>query len=360
MQNNHTQQQSVQQDAISQANLAQMMAKTNILLQNQQIQQQQQQQQFSLQNQFAAMQAAQAQLGNPVNAGNQLALFKPNPNMFMYQPQMVQQDSITQQPPPPQPHAQTSTSEANPVVLTKLEVITEKLDQIRSVTTSLTQNNLPNMETSVILHNIQRIVKENEQYKKDLYEKGNKIEEQNQKITELLMKAQNYVEQSHQILELKNNSFQSNAERNQQRVLELEQDKMHLTSELSKTTSQISELNLEVNRMKKADAEIRQHLSDVSKSTDQYKQDSERLVVESADLQAKFDVAVNEVKKEKQLRRNAEAKLQTCEDELNECKVNLSNSQKAVEEKKKKLEQDRVLFDDEIDELKKFHLNEVE
>jgi FK506-binding protein 15 len=105
------------------------------------------------------------------------------------------------------------------------------------------------METNVLLQNIQRIVKENEQYKKDLYDKSNKIEEQNAKITELLMKAQNYVEQSHQILELKNSAFQSNAEKTVNKVLELEQDKMRLTGDLSKLTAQISELNLEVNKM---------------------------------------------------------------------------------------------------------------
>ena len=51
------------------------------------------------------------------------------------------------------------------------------------------------------------------------------------------MKAQNYVEQNHQILEQKNSSFQNNAEKNQMRVLELEQDKMRLTGELSSLTA---------------------------------------------------------------------------------------------------------------------------
>lgn len=37
------------------------------------------------------------------------------------------------------------------------------------------------METGVILHNIQRIVRENDQYKKELFDKGAKIEEQNAK-----------------------------------------------------------------------------------------------------------------------------------------------------------------------------------
>ena len=123
------------------------------------------------------------------------------------------------------------SQEIDPKFLNKLDTISEKLDQIRSITQTNNQN-LPNMETNILLQNIQRIVRENEEYKKELFEKSNKIDEQNKKITELLMKAQSYVEQSHQILEQKNNSFQNNAEKNALRVLELEQDKMRLTADL--------------------------------------------------------------------------------------------------------------------------------
>ena len=134
------------------------------------------------------------------------------------------------------PNQNQQRPESETKFLSKLEAVIEKLDQIKSIT-QINNQNLPNMETNILLQNIQRIVKENEQYKKELYEKGNKIEEQNTKITELLMKAQNYVEQSHQILEQKNSSFQNNAEKNQMRVLELEQDKMRLTGDLSNLTA---------------------------------------------------------------------------------------------------------------------------
>jgi hypothetical protein len=137
---------------------------------------------------------------------------------------------------PMDPNQNYTRSDNDGKFLSKLEIVIDKLDQLKSITQTNNQN-LPNMETNILLQNIQRIVKENEQYKKELYEKGNKIEEQNTKITELLMKAQNYVEQSHQILEQKNSSFQNNAEKNQMRVLELEQDKMKLTGELSNLTA---------------------------------------------------------------------------------------------------------------------------
>lgn len=62
------------------------------------------------------------------------------------------------------------TQEIDPKFLSKLDTISEKLDQIRSITQTNNQN-LPNMETNILLQNIQRIVRENEEYKKELFEK---------------------------------------------------------------------------------------------------------------------------------------------------------------------------------------------
>lgn len=51
----------------------------------------------------------------------------------------------------------------------------------------------PSMEASVLLHNIQRIIQENEHLKKDVFEKSARIETQNLKIAELLERNQRYV-----------------------------------------------------------------------------------------------------------------------------------------------------------------------
>lgn len=169
--------------------------------------------------------------------------------------QQQQQQPAPSTTPQQQPHQSSELI----TIQSKLEQILDKLESVRSAQ----QSNLPNMETSVILHNIQRLVKENEQYKKDLYDKGAKIEEQNAKITELLSKQQSYVEQSHQILESKNSTFQVSSEKAQLRVLELEKEKLALTQELTESTARTSELNLEINRMRKDDLEMRQQLSEV-------------------------------------------------------------------------------------------------
>ena len=270
----------------------------------------------------------------------------------MIQPQLQQQ----QQQIPVQ--TESSSKAEHSLVLNKLELINDKIDSLKQIT-HLNNQNMPSMETNVLLQNIQRIVKENEQYKKDLYDKSNKIEEQNGKITELLMKAQNYVEQSHQILELKNTAFQSNAEKTVNKVLELEQDKMRLTGDLSKLTAQISELNLEVNKMQKNEADLKQQLIEVSKNTDTHKQTSERLLVENADLQTKLDTVLAEYKKERQLRKSLETKVNLNEEELNELRSNLNTNQRVLDEKKRKNELEKAQFDRELDEMKTIHLREL-
>lgn len=278
-----------------------------------------------------------------------------HPNMTMYG-QSVETSYVNQQqqqqPAPPQPPTPGPELAS---IQSKLDQISEKLESIKSSQ----QSNLPNMETGVLLHNIQRLVRENDQYKKDLFEKGAKIEEQNAKITELLSKQQSYVEQSHQILESKNSTFQMSSERAQQRVLELEKDKVALIQELTLSTARISELNLEINRMRKDDIEMRQQLTEVSKNTDQYKQSMERLTLENADLQTKLDTTSSELKKERLARKSIESKLQLSEDEVSEVRSNLTSMQKLMDERKRKAESDRAQFDVELDELKKTHQTEL-
>jgi FK506-binding protein 15 len=84
----------------------------------------------------------------------------------------------------------------------------------------------PNMEATVLLHNIQRIMQENEHLKRDVFEKSARIETQNQKIAELLERNQRYVEQSNTMLEQRSDAFKSTATSSQVKVLQLEQEKV--------------------------------------------------------------------------------------------------------------------------------------
>lgn len=85
----------------------------------------------------------------------------------------------------------------------------------------------------------------------------------------------------------------------------------------------------------------------------------ERLTVENADLQAKLDTQIAEVKKEKSARKSVESKLQLSEDEVSEVRANLASMQKLMDERKRKAESERAQFDAELDELKKTHQTEL-
>ena len=68
----------------------------------------------------------------------------------------------------------------------------EKLDTTQNNQLAL-QSSMPSMETGMLLKNLQRIIEENERLKKDLYDKGQRIETQNEKIADLLNKNQKWV-----------------------------------------------------------------------------------------------------------------------------------------------------------------------
>ena len=68
-----------------------------------------------------------------------------------------------------------------------------QIDKLREEGTSgalVSRGPTPNMEASVLLHNIQRMMQESEHLKKDVFEKSARIETQNMKIAELLERNQ--------------------------------------------------------------------------------------------------------------------------------------------------------------------------
>lgn len=113
-------------------------------------------------------------------------------------------------------------------VADKVDQLASKIDDLqRQGSLSMGVSSMT-METSMIMHNIQRIVQENECLKKEVYEKSSRIEEQNRKIGELINQNQRYMEQSHLLLEKRNDSLKSTSEQSQARLLQAEQDKVNI------------------------------------------------------------------------------------------------------------------------------------
>ncbi|CAN0350911.1 unnamed protein product [Lampetra fluviatilis] len=97
-----------------------------------------------------------------------------------------------------------------------------------------------NLDAAMIMQSIMRILQENERLKQEVLERNSKIEQQNEKIGDLLQRNQRYVEQSNLLLEQRNDSFKNTTEQNQGRVLTLEQDKARLTEALAQVTAQLT------------------------------------------------------------------------------------------------------------------------
>ncbi|KAJ8300576.1 LOW QUALITY PROTEIN: hypothetical protein KUTeg_022095 [Tegillarca granosa] len=165
------------------------------------------------QQQAALLQQQQQQLQQQQQAAFQTPGFPGQPNTL--NPQFPQQQF---------PETRQQNTEIRLTlgkVSDKVDKVLEKMDHINSQhNSSLSLHSTqPNMEASVLMHNIQRIVQENDRLRTEVYEKSSKIEMQNNKISELL--------QNNQI--------------SQAKVLALEQEKVQLATELADVTSQLKD-----------------------------------------------------------------------------------------------------------------------
>ena len=324
---------------------------------------QQQQQQFQIQQQLAQQQqqqlvAQQQQQQQQMMNSNQLSLYKPvvsqPPQPQIVQFQVPQQQVISQ---PPQDDINQQRQQT---IIVKLDTINEKLEQIKSIQQqSSAVPTVVNMETGILLSNLQRIIKENEQYKKDLYEKSVKIEDLNGRITELLSRNQSFVEKSHMLLEQKNSSYSETTEKNVLRILELEQDKMKLTQELTNLTSKISDLQLQVNKQNMAEYEIKQRFSEISKSYDTEKNEIERLRLDNLEQKSKMEALMDEFKKERQHKKQLELELGRVKEERHEFKEEINNFEKLLNEKRAKYEADKKQYENDMEETKQQFTSEI-
>ena len=85
---------------------------------------------------------------------------------------------------------------------------------------------------------------ENERLKKDVFEKSARIEQQNEKIADLLERNQKAVEQGNQLIEQRTDTFKQTTASAHARVLELEQEKVSRTQELHELTAKFGALQV--------------------------------------------------------------------------------------------------------------------
>lgn len=261
----------------------------------------------------------------------------------------------------------TEARQHNTEIRLSVGKVADKVDQLASKIDDLQRQGslsmgVPSMsmETSMIMHNIQRIVQENECLKKEVFEKSARIEEQNHKIGDLINQNQRYIEQSHQLLEQRNDSLKSSSDQNQARLLQAEQEKVRLTEDLALTASRVSQLQLDASAHQQKSMELQNKLGSALQDSERHCQHIASLETQLDELKDGAERAQTQYRSEKQRRKEMELKVNTMEEELQDMKTDKESLERALSERKKKWQAERQRRDEEVEELRKSSQQELD
>ncbi|XP_045152526.1 FK506-binding protein 15 [Echinops telfairi] len=264
----------------------------------------------------------------------------------------------------------TEARQHNTEIRMAVSKVADKMDHLMTKVEELQRHSAGNsllipsmsvtMETSMIMNNIQRIIQENERLKQEVLEKSGRIEEQNNKISELIERNQRSVEQSNLMMEKRNSSLQTATENTQARVLHAEQEKAKVTEELAAATAQVSHLQLKMTVHQKKETELQLQLTDSLKEADLFRGQLSKLQAKLSEVQETSEQAQAKFRSEKQSRKQLELKVTSLEEELADLRAEKESLEKNLSERKKKSAQERCLVEEEIDELRKSHQEELD
>ncbi|KAJ7994014.1 hypothetical protein DPEC_G00261560 [Dallia pectoralis] len=215
------------------------------------------------------------------------------------------------------------------------------------------------METSMVMHNIQRIIQENESLKKDVYEKSARVEEQNRKIGELISQNQRYMEQSNLLMEQRNDSLKSSSDHNQARLLQAEQDKLSLTEELATSMARMSQLQQEAASNQQLVAELQSKLTSAVQDGDTHCSRVSVLETQLEDLKETAERGQVQYRTEKQKRKEIELRVNNVEEELQDLRTDKEGLERTLLDRKRKWQAERQRWDEEMEELRRVSQQEL-
>ncbi|XP_066295589.1 FK506-binding protein 15-like isoform X3 [Branchiostoma lanceolatum] len=269
----------------------------------------------------------------------------------------------------------SETRQQNTEMRIAIGKVTDKVEQILSKVDNLQLHGMGNslvpqgpqgyMEASVLMQNIQRILQDNERLKKEVFEKSSRVESQNEKIAELLQRNQKFIEQSNTMLEQRNDTFKTTAAQSQARVLELEQEKVQMANELSITTAQLSRLQLEMAGLRKQEGDLTSQLNTAAQEAQKHLSELNTLRQAKTETDSQLSELQQTMKTEKVSKRQQDSRMGEMEDELTELRAEKEGLEKSGEgetlsERKTKATADRRKLEEEMDEIKRQHEEEVE
>uniref|UniRef100_A0A671YVK0 peptidylprolyl isomerase n=1 Tax=Sparus aurata TaxID=8175 RepID=A0A671YVK0_SPAAU len=254
----------------------------------------------------------------------------------------------------------TEARQHNTEIRLSVGKVADKVEQLASKGSLSVGVSSMSMETSMIMHNIQRIVQENECLKKEVFEKSSRIEEQNHKIGELINQNQRYMEQSNLLLEKRNDSLKSSSEQNHARLLQAEQDKVRLTEDLASATARLSQLQLEASAHQQRAVELQTKLSSALQDSESRSQCIAVLCLCISELKEEVERVQAQYRTEKQKRKEMELRVNNMEEEVQDLKTDKESLERTLSERKKKWQAERQRRDEELEELRKSSQQELD
>ncbi|XP_056628735.1 FK506-binding protein 15 isoform X2 [Triplophysa dalaica] len=245
-------------------------------------------------------------------------------------------------------------------VADKLDHLSSKMDDIQKQGGLSSGLSNVSMETAMIMHNIQRIIQENECLKKEVFEKSSRIEEQNRKIGELINQNQRYMEQSNMLMEQRNDSLKNSSEQCQARILQAEQDKVRLSEELASSTARVSELQLELTSQQQKAAVLQTKLNSALQDIQQQSTHITSLETQLLEFKETAERVHSQYKMEKQKRKETELKLNGLEEELQDVKTEKDSMERTFSERKRKWQAERQRSDEELEEVRRAAQQEMD
>ncbi|RDD43477.1 FK506-binding protein 15 [Trichoplax sp. H2] len=245
-------------------------------------------------------------------------------------------------------------------VLDKVDGVSSKLDNYQSNNLAIVQSGGQGvMEADVLFRSLQKHFQDNEKMKKELLEKNSKIESLNDKISELLQQNQKYVEQSHVILEQRNDSLKNTAAQSQSRVIALEQERLELTNSLAKATDSLGSIQKEVIGYKQRESDLQSLVAKAEANAKTYKDRWDDYDKQNTDLKENLEQAIRDTKDAKNKNKNLESKLSSVRDDLSDLQQEKETLEKALEDRKKKNAADKKRLQAELDEMRSTHDEEL-
>ncbi|KAA0713628.1 FK506-binding protein 15 [Triplophysa tibetana] len=245
-------------------------------------------------------------------------------------------------------------------VADKLDHLSSKMDEVQKQGGLSSGLSNVSMETAMIMHNIQRIIQENECLKKEVFEKSSRIEEQNRKIGELINQNQRYMEQSNMLMEQRNDSLKNSSEQCQARILQGEQDKVRLSEELASSTARVSELQLELTSQQQKAAVLQTKLNSALQDIQQHSTHITSLETQLLEFKETAERVQSQYKTEKQKRKETELKLNGLEEELQDAKTEKDSMERTFSERKRKWQAERQRSDEELEEVRRAAQQEMD